>query len=129
MSYSKQQLAFFRKLYLCHLIHADRHNVPSLAKLTGMPRRTIQDSLKVMGDIGIDIAFEQDHGQRYNTGYYQIRDWGPIQAEWVRTKFNQLAEALKLPVLEKINTATPNTTDNTTSKEYNTEPEHNPELV
>lgn len=111
MTYSKQKLAFYRKLYLCHLIHQGDHNVPSLTQLTGMPRRTIQDCLKVMQDIDVTIGFEQNCGKRYNSGCYRILDWGGIHSDWVEKKFPHIAAVLKLPLTTSHNRADGNATD------------------
>ncbi len=97
MSHSKQKLAFYRKLYLCHLIHTGEHNVPSLSKITGMPRRTIQDCLKVMHDVDVHIGFEQSSGKRFNSGSYRIQDWGCIQPHWIAANFVSIAKILGLP--------------------------------
>jgi len=57
---SKQHKAFLRKLYLAHLMDDDRHNLLSLNKLTGMPRRTLQDAIAAFEDIGIRVEFVQE---------------------------------------------------------------------
>lgn len=74
---------FIRRLYLAYLLdHLERPNVPLLMKKTGWPRRTIQDVLKALPGIGIELAFIQD-GQRNNDGYYSLLHWGPFQKEWI----------------------------------------------
>ncbi len=93
-SHSKLQLSFYRKLYLAFLISQQPHNLLSLQKLSGMPRRTIQDSLKNIQDIGIEIQFIQDEGGRNNAGHYQLDNWGPIQPEWVEQHQANLASLL-----------------------------------
>jgi len=92
---SKQQRAFFRKLYLSYLISQENHNLTSLQKLTGMPRRTIQDCIKDLSDIGIQCQFEQHEGGRHNDGHYNIADWGPIQPEWIGQQFLVIEQALQ----------------------------------
>ncbi|AJQ96287.1 helix-turn-helix domain-containing protein [Gynuella sunshinyii] len=82
MTSRRQQTAFFRKLYLAHMIAGQHHNLLSLHHLTQMPRRTIQDSLADFSDLGIVLEFVQD-GPRNNSGYYRIVDWGPINPDWV----------------------------------------------
>ena len=82
MSSRRQQVAFFRKLYLAHLIASERHNLLSLHQLTAMPRRTIQDALTDFMDLGIELEFVQD-GPRNNAGYYRINDWGPVNPQWI----------------------------------------------
>jgi hypothetical protein len=94
MNVSKAQRAFFRKLYLAGLISQQSHSLSSLTKLTGMPRRTIQDTLKDLGDIGISCIFIQTEGARNNSGYYQIDQWGPIDPHWVGQHITELAAVL-----------------------------------
>ncbi|ACA88281.1 MULTISPECIES: winged helix-turn-helix domain-containing protein [Shewanella] len=90
---SKQKKAFLRKLYLAHHIDSEQHNLLSLNKLTGMPRRTLQDAIAVLGDIGIECRFIQD-GERNNSGYYRIITWGPISSAWVDTHLSEITEIL-----------------------------------
>lgn len=91
---SKQKKAFLRKLYLAHTIDTEQHNLLSLNKLTGMPRRTLQDSIAALGDIGIECHFVQQ-GERNNAGYYKISTWGPISSAWVDTHMDEITELLK----------------------------------
>lgn len=90
---SKQQKAFFRKLYIAHTIDSEQHNLLSLNKLTGMPRRTLQDSIAALADIGIECHFVQD-GERNNAGYYKIGNWGPINGAWVNDNLETITAAL-----------------------------------
>lgn len=80
---SKQQKAFYRKLFIAYQIDTETHNLLSLHKLTNMPRRTLQDAIVAFSDLGIDCEFVQD-GTRNNAGYYKITDWGPIKSGWVK---------------------------------------------
>ncbi|MBP7546658.1 MAG: helix-turn-helix domain-containing protein [Corallincola sp.] len=91
---SKAQRAFCRKLYLAGLIASGEHNLTTLSACSGMPRRTVQDCLADLGDIGIDCQFEQLPGQRNNQGRYQINNWGPIDRQWVERQLPQLAALL-----------------------------------
>ncbi|AZQ11860.1 MULTISPECIES: winged helix-turn-helix domain-containing protein [Shewanella] len=90
---SKQHKAFLRKLYLAHLMDDERHNLLSLGKLTGMPRRTLQDAIASFGDIGIEVEFVQD-GERHNAGYYRVRTWGPISSAWMDTHLDEVKALL-----------------------------------
>ncbi|ACJ27863.1 Conserved hypothetical protein [Shewanella piezotolerans WP3] len=90
---SKQQKAFYRKLFIAHQIETESHNLLSLHKLTGMPRRTLQDSIAAFSDLGIDCEFVQDEG-RNNSGSYKIADWGPINATWVSQNLAQIEQLL-----------------------------------
>lgn len=91
---SKQQKAFLRKLYLAYLIDSEQHNLLSLSKETGMPRRTLQDAISAFKDIGVECEFVQQ-GQRNNAGFYQIKAWGPISPAWVDSHIDEV-EALLL---------------------------------
>lgn len=91
---SKQQRAFFRKLYLSYLLTQQQHSAASLHKETGMPRRTIQDTLKDLGDIGIEIHFVQQEGGRHNSGYYEVVQWGPIDPSWIEKNLNEIKQVL-----------------------------------
>jgi hypothetical protein len=90
---TKSQKAFFRKLYLAHLMYEEKHNLLSLQALTQMPRRTLQDTIASLSDIGIDVEFVQTKA-RHNAGYYQVSDWGPISSAWVRDHLIAITEAL-----------------------------------
>ncbi|EGM71635.1 winged helix-turn-helix domain-containing protein [Shewanella sp. HN-41] len=90
---SKQHKAFLRKLYLAHLMDDDRHNLLSLNKLTGMPRRTLQDAIAAFEDIGISVEFVQE-GSRNNAGYYRVVTWGPISSAWVDTHMADIADLI-----------------------------------
>lgn len=90
---SKQKKAFLRKLYLAHHIDSEQHNLLSLNKLTGMPRRTLQDAIAALSDIGIECQFIQD-GERNNAGHYRINTWGPISSAWVDTHLDMITEIL-----------------------------------
>ncbi|KEA64963.1 hypothetical protein ADIMK_0665 [Marinobacterium lacunae] len=96
MNSSKAALAFQRKLYLAWLIGQQPHSLPSLQQATGMPRRTVQDTLKTLADIGIECAFEQHSGERNNQGHYSISDWGPIDPKWVDRHADEMRQALAL---------------------------------
>ncbi|NVK42475.1 MAG: helix-turn-helix domain-containing protein [Oceanospirillaceae bacterium] len=91
----RSQRAFYRKLYLAWLIDNGKHNLRTLQEKTGMPRRTLQDSLKDLEDIGIKCVFEQNDGERNNFGLYRVTDWGPIRRNWVRTHLAQLKAELE----------------------------------
>ncbi|MCU7995374.1 winged helix-turn-helix domain-containing protein [Shewanella glacialipiscicola] len=90
---SKQHKAFLRKLYLAHLMDDERHNILSLNKLTGMPRRTLQDAIAAFEDIGIQAEFVQE-GSRNNSGYYRIVTWGPISSAWVDTHITEIEQQI-----------------------------------
>lgn len=48
---------FARRLYLCWLLsHIEKPNVPHLMQVTGWPRRTLQDVLKALPGMGIELT-------------------------------------------------------------------------
>ncbi|WP_310734250.1 winged helix-turn-helix domain-containing protein [Shewanella sp. SR44-3] len=94
---TKSQRAFYRKLYLAHLISEDKHNLLSLQALTQMPRRTLQDTMAAMADIGIEVEFVQTK-ERHNAGYYHLSDWGPICKTWLAMHWLEIQQSLTTEV-------------------------------
>ena len=91
---SKQKKAYCRKLWLAQLINSARHDLHSLEAETGMPRRTLQDSIKAMADIGIICSFVQD-GPKHRHGYYRIVDWGDHNLDWISANLDSLEAMLR----------------------------------
>ncbi|WP_193311971.1 helix-turn-helix domain-containing protein [Rouxiella sp. S1S-2] len=86
---------FARRLYLCWLINNnERPNVPKLMALSGWPRRTLQDVLKALPGMGVELVFVQQ-GVRNNDGYYQLTHWGPLNAQWIDLHHDQLLTAIE----------------------------------
>lgn len=86
---------FARRLYLCWLIQDnERPNVPKLMTLTGWPRRTLQDVLKALPGMGVELRFVQE-GVRNNDGYYQLVHWGPLDVKWVAEHRAELITAIE----------------------------------
>ena len=57
MDVSKTKSSFYRRLYVAWLIDTQRaSNVPALTEVTGMPRRTAQDTLAALADLDILCA-------------------------------------------------------------------------
>lgn len=89
----RQRKAYVRKLCIAQMIHSARHDLRSLEALSGMPRRTIQDCIADLPDIGIDCHFVQD-GPKHRHGYYAIRSWGDHDPLWVKANLPLLLEVL-----------------------------------
>ncbi|WP_028109742.1 helix-turn-helix domain-containing protein [Ferrimonas futtsuensis] len=86
---------FSRRLILMHEIaHHDKASVPALMKSLGWPRRTIQDVLKALMGMGVQVEFIED-GVRHNDGHYRVADWGPIDPVWVRNNLDSLLATLE----------------------------------
>ncbi len=85
---------FCRRLLTAHLIQQeDRPSVPELMQLTGWPRRSLQDIIKALPGMGIEVTFVQD-GVRHNAGYYQISGWGPIDNAWIEKNLASIKAAI-----------------------------------
>ena len=93
---SKQRRAYCRKLCVAHLIACSPHDLHALAAATGMPRRTLQDCIADLADIGIECEFVQQ-GPKHRHGHYAIRDWGDHDPRWVAEHFDGLLAALRAP--------------------------------
>lgn len=98
MDVSKTRTSFYRRLYVAWLIDSGAAcSVPALMAATGMPRRTAQDTLAALAELDIDCAFEQQAGERNNAGHYAIRDWGPINPQWIASHLAQIKTLLGYP--------------------------------
>ncbi|WP_462382049.1 winged helix-turn-helix domain-containing protein [Pseudomonas sp. Marseille-QA0892] len=98
MEPSKTRTSFYRRLYVAWLIDSGTAtSVPALMALTGMPRRTAQDTLLALADLDITCLFEQGDGARNNTGHYRIENWGPIDASWVGCNLTHIKTTLGYP--------------------------------
>ncbi|OLO08451.1 hypothetical protein BTW08_06870 [Salinicola sp. MH3R3-1] len=99
MSLSKTRTSFYRRLYVAHLIDAGlAESVPAIVEISGMPRRTAQDTLAALAELDIVCEFEQTAGERHHIGRYVIRDWGPISSDWVTRHAAEIAGALGYPL-------------------------------
>lgn len=98
MDVSKTRTSFYRRLYVAWLIDSgNAANVPALMSATGMPRRTAQDTLNALSELDIDCVFVQQDGERNNAGHYAIRDWGPIDPQWIAANLTQIKGVLGYP--------------------------------
>lgn len=98
MEVSKTRSSFYRRLYVAWLIDSgNASSVPELMSATGMPRRTAQDTVLALAELDIDCVFEQKPGERNNAGQYRIRDWGPINRNWVALQLPRLRAVLGYP--------------------------------
>ena len=69
----------------------------ALMAATGMPRRTAQDTLNALSELDIDCVFVQQDGERNNAGHYAIRDWGPIDRQWIAANLARIKSVLGYP--------------------------------
>ena len=69
MDVSKTKSSFYRRLYVAYLIDSQQaSSVPALTEVTGMPRRTAQDTIAALADLDIVCEFEQEDGARNHAG-------------------------------------------------------------
>ncbi|MFJ3482795.1 helix-turn-helix domain-containing protein [Pseudomonas sp. NPDC090202] len=98
MDVSKTKSSFYRRLYVAHLIDSGvAASVPALTEVTGMPRRTAQDTIAALADLDIVCEFEQQEGARNHAGGYRIRDWGAIDRQWIVDNLSQVKAVLGYP--------------------------------
>ncbi|MBF7144698.1 MULTISPECIES: winged helix-turn-helix domain-containing protein [Pseudomonas] len=98
MDASKTRTSFYRRLYVAYLIDSGiASSIPALTEVTGMPRRTAQDTLAALAELDIVCEFEQAQGARNHSGCYRIRDWGAIDRSWVEHNLDRLKAVLQYP--------------------------------
>lgn len=98
MDVSKTKSSFYRRLYVAFLIDSGiANNVPAITQVTGMPRRTAQDTLLALADLDIVCTFEQEDGARHHAGAYRIQEWGAIDKRWIAEHLAQIKAVLGYP--------------------------------
>ncbi|KPZ18898.1 hypothetical protein ALQ95_02689 [Pseudomonas syringae pv. ribicola] len=98
MEISKTKSSFYRRLYVAYLIDSKlASSVPELTAVTGMPRRTAQDTISALADLDIECEFEQQEGARNHAGSYRIRDWGAIDKSWIASNLASVKTVLGYP--------------------------------
>ncbi|MCD5995032.1 winged helix-turn-helix domain-containing protein [Pseudomonas sp. CDFA 602] len=98
MEVSKTKSSFYRRLYVAYLIDCQlASSVPELMAVTGMPRRTAQDTISALADLDIVCQFEQEDGARNHAGRYRVSDWGAIDRDWITRHLPQIKTVLGYP--------------------------------
>lgn len=98
MDVSKTKSSFYRRLYVAYLIDSGlASSVPALTEVTGMPRRTAQDTIAALADLDILCEFEQQDGARNHAGRYRIYSWGAIDKGWIEPNLRQIKTVLGYP--------------------------------
>ena len=93
MTPSKTKTSFYRRLYVAYLIDQGVNTVPALMEVTGMPRRTAQDTILALAEIDIDCEFLGAN----KDGSYVIKEWGAIRREWIHDHLQQIKRVLQYP--------------------------------
>ena len=96
MTHSKTKTSFYRRLYVAHLISTGVNTVPQITQLTGMPRRTAQDTIAALEELAISCEFV---GAKKDGGY-KIVDWGAINPLWIKAQLTHICEVLGYPVAD-----------------------------
>ncbi|WP_225774410.1 winged helix-turn-helix domain-containing protein [Pseudomonas sp. Marseille-Q5115] len=98
MDVSKTRTSFYRRLYVAYLIDSGlASSIPALTEVTGMPRRTAQDTVAALAELDIVCEFEQAEGERNHIGHYRIREWGAIDRGWVERNLARIKAVLQYP--------------------------------
>lgn len=90
MTYSKTKTSFYRRLFVAHLIDRGLATVPSITEVTGMPRRTVQDTILALGELDIICEFKGAN----KDGHYCIKAWGGINKQWITDNLRQIQGVL-----------------------------------
>lgn len=96
MTHSKTKTSFYRRLYVAHLIDSGINSVPQITQLTGMPRRTAQDTITALEELAINCKFV---GAKKDGGY-KIADWGAINPLWIKGQLTQICDVLGYPLAD-----------------------------
>jgi len=91
--HSKTKTSFYRRLYIAYLIDQGVNTVPAMMQETGMPRRTIQDTIVALAELDIRCLFVG----ATKDGNYQIEDWGAINVQWILQNLSGIKAVLQLP--------------------------------
>ena len=83
---SKTKTSFYRRIYVTDLIESGINTVPALMAGAGMPRRTAQDTIVALKELGIEVVFQ---GGTKN-GHYEVVSWGAINRAWVEANLDEI---------------------------------------
>jgi hypothetical protein len=87
---TKTKTSFYRRLYIAYLIDTGVGTVPQIMFETGMPRRTVQDTIKSLSELDIICEFVG----ATKDGNYVISDWGAINTKWIKTNLQHVKDVL-----------------------------------
>ncbi|WP_063664278.1 helix-turn-helix domain-containing protein [Aliivibrio fischeri] len=93
---NRTQFSLCRRLLIAYLISQGVNTTPKIQKSTGMPHRTIQDTIKSLSQIWIIVEFQ---GPTI-TGKYVLKDWGPISKSWIKLNLKLICDTLELPEIK-----------------------------
>jgi hypothetical protein len=91
MTHSKTKTSYYRRLLVAYLTDTDTNTVPKIMASTGMPRRTVQDTIKALEELDIECDFVG----ATKDGAYQITSWGAIDKKWIKSHLQHVKSVLK----------------------------------
>ncbi|MGF1822745.1 helix-turn-helix domain-containing protein [Vibrio splendidus] len=91
---SKTHTSFLRRVLVAYLIDTGKNTIPLIIEVTGMPRRTAQDTIKALQEIEIKAEV-------INRGEYRIADWGAVNRDWVTKNVEHMCNVLSYPYLDE----------------------------
>jgi hypothetical protein len=92
-TYSKTKTSYYRRLYVAYLIDSGTNTTEGIIAETGMPRRTLQDTIQALADL--DIIAERRGGTKAAT--YSISKWGAIDKAWIKNNLQHVKDVLEYP--------------------------------
>ena len=90
--HSKTKTSFYRRLLVAHLIDTGTNTLSLLIEATGMPKRTIQDTITALSELDIECVFS---GATKN-GHYSINGWGTINKKYIKDNLHNVKDVLQL---------------------------------
>lgn len=90
--HSKTKTSFYRRLLVAHLIDNGTNTISLLIAATGMPRRTIQDTITALSELDIECVFS---GATKN-GCYSIVNWGAINKKHIKDNLDCVKGVLQI---------------------------------
>ena len=87
---SKTKTSYYRRLLVAYLIDTGINTPPQILDTTGMPRRTLQDTIKALAELDIECV---DTGGTINKSY-SIKSWGAINRTWIKNNLQHVKDVL-----------------------------------
>lgn len=91
---TNSKITFYRRLLIATLIDSGIGTVPRLVEITGMGRRTVQEVLNTLSDIGISCL----RTGSTKSGYYFISDWGFLGKNKIKKELQHINDVLECSI-------------------------------
>lgn len=75
-----------KRMLVAYLINMGVNTVPRIAVKTKLPKRTVENIIKTLSDLDIDVEYQ---GARKN-GKYVINSWGCVNLEWIENNLTYM---------------------------------------